>query len=570
MVSFTLTSNIPAYTAQSAYNRANTANATNIARLSSGSRITQASDDTASLSIATNISAKLSGLRAAQGNVSQATSMLQIADQALSQVTEALQRQKELTVRASSGDLNDTQRGFLSIEFSQLSSEIERIANETNFNGKQFFSSQVHSITTLAQTNTQAFNAIQATASLQVAGGGNAVRSNTPIQAFHSVTSASLAGIAAAGRLQFVDSNGVLLTDAAYSDIDTSVHGSFDSFTFSDITYGGTGIGRATLNATLNGQQFSGRLVAGNNIRVILSNGNTNIQMHVGNINLQNSASAQNSAALVATRFQFTTIARTSSISGVNFTGTALAGAIGNATTGIANIRLDSGELTSIGNFQYLSNRNTANSNTISVEVNGKLFVADNVRDQITGGILQFRGESRLEMLSINLAGLSTNITNIRTRPKNREDFIDALNQSFASINTGVSVTVNDDARNGINVNFGNATTKELFGNAQLSVNTSQAAAEAGRRIDRALEQVNALRANVGAASSRLDFAAAVLTTSIQNQQAARSVLADTDIAASSTDFAQSQVLSTFAGYALAQANTLNGNLLELLPGDSV
>lgn len=541
----------------------NTANtiASSTARLSSGKRIISASDDIASLSISTSIRTRLSGLRSAQNNVNQADSMLQIADQALNQITGVLQRQKELAVRASSGDVSDNERSFLSQEFRALTDEIQRIASSTNFNNIRFFT-QTRDLLTLTQSNTEAFNAILSSTSLQVSGGGNAIRSNTPIQAFNSLTSASMAGTGAPGRLQLVDANGVLLANSAYATVNESVYGSFSSFKFSDIIYGPTGRGSATLTATLNGVEYTGRVVSAGTARVVLSSGDTHLNLNLGTVNLTDSGRASSSISNITDAFKTTVIARTNTIGGVNFFDTGLAGAIGTNTTSIANIRLTSGDAITIEKFEYLSNNGSANSNQIAVQVNGTTFIADNVRDLISGGTLQFRDEARVQVLSINLAGLDTNITNIRTRALDREKFIDALNNGFSAIRTGVDFALDGTA---IQVGVNQITPQTLYDGQNIDVATTASAAQASSILDQALQRVNSTRANIGAAISRLNFANSVIGNSIQNQDAARAALADTDVASESTTFAQSITKAEFANYAIAQANKLPETLLDLL-----
>lgn len=557
-----LTSNTIADNARAAQNRATSGAATSIARLSSGERITSASDDVASLSIATNIRTRLSGLRASVSNVNQADSMLQIADQALNQMTTILQRQKELAVRAGSGALSDGERGFLDQEFQQLTAEITRLANATNFNNVRFFNGSEESALTLAQTNAIAANAILGTSGLQVGGGGNATASATPIQAFNRLTGASMAGTAAAGRLQLVDSTGAVLANGAYDDVNESVYGSFSDFKFSDVVYGTTGRGYATLTATLNGVEYTGRVVSAATTRVTLTNGNTRLNMNLGTVNLTDGGRTEFSLNSIQDAFKNTVIARTNVLNDVSFAGTRLNGAVGTSTRSIANIRLTTGEMVDIGKFEYLGNRNAANSNTIAVTINGTRFIADNVRDLISGGNLQFRDEARIQVLSINLAGLTTNITNIRTRPQDREQFIAALNTAFAEVRSSMDFAIEDAS---ISINIGKITPKSLYADQEASVATAKDASNANNLLDYALKRVNSMRANIGAVISRLGFAGSVLATSIQNQDAARASLTDTDVASESSAFAQFIVKADFSSFAIAQANNLPETLLDLL-----
>ena len=105
-------------------------------RLSSGLRINRASDDAAGLSVREGLRADLAGLRASERNASQANDLLQTAEGSLAQVNDILIRARELAVQSSSSTLNDTNRGAIQTEFSQLISEIDRIALSTTFNNQ--------------------------------------------------------------------------------------------------------------------------------------------------------------------------------------------------------------------------------------------------------------------------------------------------------------------------------------------------------------------------------------------------------------------------------------------------
>ncbi len=106
-----------------------------LTKLSSGSRVVSAKDDAASLAIGKGLEVDVASLKTAQVNTGQAQSMLQIADGALATISDILTRMKSLAVQASSGQLSSTERGFLNDEFATLRSEIDRIAQDTEFNG---------------------------------------------------------------------------------------------------------------------------------------------------------------------------------------------------------------------------------------------------------------------------------------------------------------------------------------------------------------------------------------------------------------------------------------------------
>jgi len=108
-----------------------------LARLSSGTRVVSARDDAASMAIGARLNATAQALKTAAVNVGQANSMLQIADGGMATIDDILVRMKTLAMQASSGNLSDTERGFLNDEFTQLRDEVDRIASSTNFNGIQ-------------------------------------------------------------------------------------------------------------------------------------------------------------------------------------------------------------------------------------------------------------------------------------------------------------------------------------------------------------------------------------------------------------------------------------------------
>lgn len=108
-----------------------------LSKLSSGTRVVSARDDAASMAIGARLNATTQALKTATVNVGQANSMLQIADGGMATIDDILVRMKTLAVQASSGNLSDTERGFLNDEFTELRDEIDRISSSTNFNGIQ-------------------------------------------------------------------------------------------------------------------------------------------------------------------------------------------------------------------------------------------------------------------------------------------------------------------------------------------------------------------------------------------------------------------------------------------------
>ncbi len=127
------------------------------------------------------------------------------------------------------------------------------------------------------------------------------------------------------------------------------------------------------------------------------------------------------------------------------------------------------------------------------------------------------------------------------------------------SFQLGTSSTSN------IAVSLDAATTTNIFGGQSLSVATASAAATASDVLDDAIATVASIRANVGALQTQFNFASASLQSSVQNQDAARGQLLDTDIAAESTSYATSQVKLQAGISVLAQANQQLQALLKLI-----
>ncbi len=563
-MSNSIISNIAAANAQGNIAGASNRTAASISRLSSGNRITRASDDVAGLATGTALRTQVTTLRTALANAAQGTSLLQVADGALSQIVDILQRQKAIAVQASSGQLTDTNRSLLNQEFQNLVSEVDRISTSTNFNGVTLLAGGLGSKTSLARTDALAAGAILTTGTL---GGGTVVASTVAIQAFNTQTGAlanTLTG--AAGGLQITDSAATLLANTAYLGVDNSVYGSFSNFEFSNVNFGAATFGSATLTATINGVKFTGTVTSATaNTAATLQNGNTFIRVGLGATSFTDATATDFTRASIIAGFATTTIARVNSISGTDFSGTTLAGITG-ATSSVASIRLNNNGQADISNFQYVSNTGAANTNTLTVQINGQTFTATSVKDSITaGGTIQFSDAAGVQVLNINTTGLTTATGNIRTDTTARAAVLNALNQGFARSGSGLNFTVGAAATDSIRVQFGSASTSSIYSGNTLDVSTASNALAASNVLDGAITRVVSLRATVGALQSRFNFASNAIQSSIENQDAARASLLDTDVSTESSAFASAQVQLQAGIAVLAQANQLPQGLLKLI-----
>ena len=106
-------------------------------QLSTGSRVNSAKDDAAGLAIGQTMTAQIRGLNQAVRNLNDSINMMQTAEGAMTEVSNMLQRMRELAVQSSNATYSTTQRGYLHTEFAALSSQITKVGNETLWNGTQ-------------------------------------------------------------------------------------------------------------------------------------------------------------------------------------------------------------------------------------------------------------------------------------------------------------------------------------------------------------------------------------------------------------------------------------------------
>jgi len=132
----TISNNISALNAQRNLGISQRSLSGNLAHLSSGLRINDASDDAAGLALSQQMRAQIRSLGQAQRNGNDGISMVQVAAGAMSQQASILTRMRELAVQSANDSLDDATRSqTVDVEFQKLFSEVDRIANSTKFNG---------------------------------------------------------------------------------------------------------------------------------------------------------------------------------------------------------------------------------------------------------------------------------------------------------------------------------------------------------------------------------------------------------------------------------------------------
>jgi flagellin len=170
-----INTNISALKAANASNAANKMLGTAMERLSSGKRINSAKDDAAGLAIATSMTAQVRGMNQAIRNSNDGIALAQTAEGALSEVTNMLQRIRELAVQSASGTYDDaTDRAYMQTEVDELTAQIDQVITNSEFNGVKLFDGSVASVT--IQTGASAADTVDLTmadlSGLAASGGG--------------------------------------------------------------------------------------------------------------------------------------------------------------------------------------------------------------------------------------------------------------------------------------------------------------------------------------------------------------------------------------------------------------
>jgi flagellin len=154
--------NVRAMVTQHALYQNNTAMSKSLEKLSTGLRINRAQDDAAGLAMSEQMRTQIRGLGKAKQNAQDGIGALQIAEGGLAEITNMLQRQRELAIQASNDTLTSTERFYLDEEFQELSKEIGRIALTTNYNGKNLLSTGTFAEDTIPLDANTSFGAVGA------------------------------------------------------------------------------------------------------------------------------------------------------------------------------------------------------------------------------------------------------------------------------------------------------------------------------------------------------------------------------------------------------------------------
>ncbi|MGF9823821.1 flagellin [Brevibacillus agri] len=526
----------------------------NIEKLSSGLRINRAGDDAAGLAISEKMRSQVRGLDMASKNAQDGISLIQTAEGALNETHSILQRMRELATQSANGTNTDADRAALQDEMNQLTSEINRIGNTTEFNTQKLLNggiagSESAKITQATSAKVTASNAVSGTTT--AAGLTITVDDKTFNIGGITVAGATNAdALAAAAELGNKTSGGTKLSDVVDITADGSgkliftakSEGTTSKITFSanDAALGivsatDTDTGSATtverhgiqLNKALSGgttitADSTFKVIVGSEsaVTVTLKNGKTydtgNADANVANAARQDFIKDLN-AALQEAGLDGKVTASLSEDNKVQFI----------SETG-KDISLTDGTSTPLA--------------TIGLVGAG---VLGNVQ-QVVGPGAQGSGFSTKFQIGAN-SGQSMSLTISDMRSAALGITGNAGQQGFTKTNT---------VTNGTN---------DVKAEAALNISTKEDASNAIKVLDKAINSVSSERAKLGAVQNRLEHTINNLGTASENLTAAESRIRDVDMAKEMMEQTKNNILAQAAQAMLAQSNSQPQGVLQLL-----
>jgi len=573
-MAITFNTNLAALSAQRSMNKTSDMAGASLNKLSSGSRVPNAKDDAAALAIGTKLRSETSSLIQASNNTGQAISMLQVADGALSTISDLLIRMKDLATQSSSGQLGNSERGLLNQEFVNLRTEVDRIAQTTNFNGTQllqgadvtmrtndgqsgsleskgmslsFDTGKTNATDVFRVSYAWATNVGNMTLTNLTTGASQTITINPIVKAVTGEAAATFANNMASGKTADVNFNslGVTITLNDNFDVNTSLN-------------------QATANTV------------GNTLDIAANVGTvSNAQILAGSFG----AATPTNAAI--RNFKLVTTG-SAALTYANLGGDPTGAAVANSLRASTAYNVNTGNLTLTVNETETAG---ADNDTVAFSAVGLQFSTDggitwgatgaaatvtaaaagtvNVRARLGAGAGTDLFSFDVDQSKIDSKVLVTGTTN--TMDFNLGNLMFGTNEvTGTATSIGFKVGTGVSANDSITVTIG-AVTAASLGIGALTIDTQANANAAITAISTAVSTVSSRRADIGANQSRMEFAKANLAVAVENTTAATSALLDVDVASEITNFTSKQVLLQAGINMLSQANQQPLLLLKLL-----
>lgn len=558
-------------------------------RLSSGNRINSAKDDAAGLAISNRMTSQVRGLDQAIRNANDGISLIQTAEGALQESTNILQRMRELSVQSANGIYGESDRKTLQAEVKQLQSELTRIAETTSFNGKTLLDGSLG--TTSLQVGSQANQTIDVKIGSFSANslGGNA----------GDVVGEASTGLAALSAFTGADADTTLyVNDTALNSLADAVAGATLNEKIASINadLDGKGASASALVSTEGNSIGDGILVAGTDtltLAVVDGNGNSQSYVLTGTNNMKElvnkinsdtgiTASLTDKGSLVLSQEGVVSI----SVTGSTTVALDAAGFDGAETD--TNFRLVFTDTSTDGKGVKIEGADDAAASTAMMTAVAALGldISDNLGN-IQGATIT--NTAKMDKGDLIINGIEIGEVTVDASPtatEKRDNLIEAINK--VSSQTGVVAFAGDatdsialaTTTGEISIKYGDNAPATTFASvgiqernategagsvASINISTEAGAQKAIGIIDKALEQVNETRADLGAANNRLDFTVSNLANISEKTAASRSRIMDADFAAETAALSRSQVLQQAASAMLAQSNARPQQVLSLL-----
>jgi flagellin len=504
-MALTINTNIASLDAQKNLNTSQASLNTSLQRLSSGLRINSAKDDAAGLAISQRFQAQINGDNQAARNANDGISLAQTAEGGLATQGDLLQTIRTLAVQAANGTNSDSDRASIQTEVASLSSELNRVANTTQFNGQDVLDGSLTS------------------AQFQV--GANANQTiNVGIQSSKSTD---------------IGNNVASSSFVTGSSISSATNTATNNVTAQTLTMN-SGSGTTTNFAITAGQ--SGKSIA-------------------AEINSQTSSSGVSATATTAATLsglgtgdgtvQFT-------LKGANSTAVTISAAVtGGDLSGVAQAI----------NAQTSSTNVSASVVTDSSTGLSKIVMNDSSGDDIS--VTNSNPAATDLMATATLSGGAKPTDDAVTSDSDDAGVTIGASGSTATVGASLSFSSDSGfslSSTGTDI-VAQSTGSSLNSVANMDVSTVDGANKALLTIDSALNQINSNRASLGAIQNRFTSTISNLQTTSENMSASQSRIEDTDFASETANLTRGQILQQAGTAILAQANSLPNGVLALLRG---
>jgi len=540
---------------------------TSMERLSSGLRINSAKDDAAGQAIANRMSSQITGLAQAQRNSNDGISVAQTAEGGLDQVNDNLQRIRELSVQAQNGTNSADDLDSIQDEINQRLGEINRISEQTDFNGTKVLASDNGLKIQVGADDGQTIevNLKQINAETLGLKGFNINESGTP----NSL--AATQDLAANGFKQEGTTNeyknATFNQTSTVGDVFQNLE---DGATIKETASGSTYTfdkEAGTFSADRTNVKIDGSAGAqAKDLGLTPSAGETNtLTVEMGGETQKVNVSSSGALSLASTG-ESLYLSGTAGKAELSVTDT---GGVGVAT--MEGLATELAARDSAGTPALAASITTANGTVYStstatdagqINVTGEIVAAEDLQTQIEGDALAYTGNldgSGTAALDFAIDG--TEVVKVNGAASYTSGFEGDFTLSGAP---EASVFVNDNGK------ITDGAANEIYANedGKLSLEATSGSNKTEdplATLDAALSQVDSLRSELGAVQNRFESAITNLSTNQTNLSAARSRIEDADYAVEVADMTRAQILQQAGTSVLAQANQLPQNVLSLL-----